>query len=167
MCVCVWVGACTDENWLELAKPVIEQRINKYANSEIRFNLMAIIANRQAEMQSTLAELEARERALQAKLDRLLAAADASDAMEVASSGANETHATPQVDDGPVLSKEQLQVQLRHNRAEQDELRTRLQHEEAKFKRWKVSRSRPFAVPFTHSHSHSLTPLPLLLLLLP
>lgn len=33
-------------DWLTVAKPVIEQRISKYAADEIHFNLMAIISDR-------------------------------------------------------------------------------------------------------------------------
>jgi len=36
-------GECTDENWLSKAREQIQKRIEKYAASEIRFNLLAII----------------------------------------------------------------------------------------------------------------------------
>jgi len=35
-------GECTDENWLQKARDQIQTRIQKYAQTEIRFNLLAI-----------------------------------------------------------------------------------------------------------------------------
>jgi ubiquitin carboxyl-terminal hydrolase L5 len=40
------LGECTDENWLELAKVEINERIKKYAENEIRFTLLALSANK-------------------------------------------------------------------------------------------------------------------------
>eukprot|EP00347_Sterkiella_histriomuscorum_P021219 403334786 len=39
-------GACTEENWLSLAREQIMKRIQKYENSELRFNLMAVVADK-------------------------------------------------------------------------------------------------------------------------
>ena len=41
----ILVGEC-EEDWLSVARPAIQQRINQYASSEIQFNLMAIVKNR-------------------------------------------------------------------------------------------------------------------------
>jgi len=53
-------GECTFDNWLKLATPVIQKRINKYSNSEIRFNLMAIIKDRKTLILESLNDLEKR-----------------------------------------------------------------------------------------------------------
>jgi len=44
----ILLGPCTDENWLAVAQPAIQKRIERYARSEIRFNLMAIVRKRSA-----------------------------------------------------------------------------------------------------------------------
>lgn len=36
----------SDDKWLSVASPAIEERIAKYSSGEIRFNLMAIVKNR-------------------------------------------------------------------------------------------------------------------------
>jgi len=44
-------------HWIELARPVIEKRINRYADGEIHFNLMAIISDRKMIYERQLAEV--------------------------------------------------------------------------------------------------------------
>lgn len=46
-----------NQHWVEFAKPVIETRINKYAEGEIHFNLMAIISDKKRAYERQLAEL--------------------------------------------------------------------------------------------------------------
>ena len=41
------LGVITDHNWLDVVRPVIEKRIQKYSEGEIHFNLMAIVSDRQ------------------------------------------------------------------------------------------------------------------------
>ncbi|KAK2565807.1 Ubiquitin carboxyl-terminal hydrolase isozyme L5 [Acropora cervicornis] len=40
------LGPCTPENWLNICKPIIEARMQKYSAEEIHFNLMAIVSSR-------------------------------------------------------------------------------------------------------------------------
>eukprot|EP00823_Brevimastigomonas_motovehiculus_P005234 TRINITY_DN373_c2_g1_i1.p1 TRINITY_DN373_c2_g1~~TRINITY_DN373_c2_g1_i1.p1 ORF type:complete len:360 (-),score=100.72 TRINITY_DN373_c2_g1_i1:236-1315(-) len=52
------LGDCTTENWLEKVAPIIKDRIARYSTKEIRFNLMAVIENRQEKYAKELKELE-------------------------------------------------------------------------------------------------------------
>ena len=51
-------GEVTEENWLAKAKEEIQKRIEKYASSEIRFNLLAVIDDRKVKAEKELAALE-------------------------------------------------------------------------------------------------------------
>ncbi|KAK0149143.1 Ubiquitin carboxyl-terminal hydrolase isozyme L5 [Merluccius polli] len=40
------LGVCNQDDWINAVRPVIEKRIQKYSEGEIRFNLMAIVSDR-------------------------------------------------------------------------------------------------------------------------
>lgn len=67
--------ASNGESWLQVACPVIQQRIEKYSASEIRFNLLALIRNRIQLHQDNIAELLEQEQtpSVVAELERLQA----------------------------------------------------------------------------------------------
>mmetsp|Transcript_98284 Transcript_98284/g.281216 ORF Transcript_98284/g.281216 Transcript_98284/m.281216 type:complete len:346 (-) Transcript_98284:97-1134(-) len=64
----ILVGEC-EEDWLSVARPAIQQRINQYASSEIQFNLMAIVKNRKEGYQAEMAVQEARKTVVDAKIN--------------------------------------------------------------------------------------------------
>ena len=53
-------GACGETDWLNRACPVIRERIEKYASSEIRFNLMALVRDKKDILEEKIATATAR-----------------------------------------------------------------------------------------------------------
>ncbi|KAM8822292.1 ubiquitin carboxyl-terminal hydrolase isozyme L5 [Synchiropus picturatus] len=52
------LGACTQDDWIGAVRPVIEKRIQKYSEGEIRFNLMAIVSDRKMIYERRIGELQ-------------------------------------------------------------------------------------------------------------
>jgi len=46
------------KDWTQVVRPVLQERINKYSEGEIHFNLMAVVSDRKIHYQKKLAELE-------------------------------------------------------------------------------------------------------------
>uniref|UniRef100_A0A8C1WV33 Ubiquitin carboxyl-terminal hydrolase n=1 Tax=Cyprinus carpio TaxID=7962 RepID=A0A8C1WV33_CYPCA len=53
------LGACDQDDWISAVRPVIEKRIQKYSEGEIRFNLMAIVSDRKMIYEKKIVELQA------------------------------------------------------------------------------------------------------------
>uniref|UniRef100_A0A915BYL9 Ubiquitin carboxyl-terminal hydrolase n=2 Tax=Parascaris univalens TaxID=6257 RepID=A0A915BYL9_PARUN len=64
------------QDWLDVVRPIIDKRIQKYSEGEIHFNLMAVISDRKMKYQKQLAELAEMgvEREQMAHLEALIAA---------------------------------------------------------------------------------------------
>ncbi|MGH0166225.1 UNVERIFIED_CONTAM: hypothetical protein FKN15_071052 [Acipenser sinensis] len=52
------LGVCNQDDWIGAVRPVIEKRIQKYSEGEIRFNLMAIVSDRKLVYERKIAELQ-------------------------------------------------------------------------------------------------------------
>ncbi|CAG8515671.1 15072_t:CDS:10 [Acaulospora colombiana] len=52
------LGPCTEDDWLEKVRPVIHERMARYASAEIRFNLLALIKNREDVYQARINEID-------------------------------------------------------------------------------------------------------------
>ena len=83
----ICLGDATEEDWLDVVRPVIQKRIEQYSSKEIRFNLMGLIADRrevlleeqvtiEKERNMTVGKVQARSGKLptQAELEALAAA---------------------------------------------------------------------------------------------
>jgi len=53
------LGVCNQDDWINAVRPVIEKRIQKYSEGEIRFNLMAIVSDRKMIYERKITELQA------------------------------------------------------------------------------------------------------------
>lgn len=104
---------CTEADWLDKVCPVISERIEKYSKSEIRFNLMAVIRNRQQLLGEQVLALERQKESIQAKL-----------------SGVQEEAG------GLPDSPEELQTMLADIDAQLPSLREQMASEQDKFARW-------------------------------
>eukprot|EP00696_Hemimastix_kukwesjijk_P013033 gnl/Hemi2/26368_TR8850_c0_g1_i1.p1 gnl/Hemi2/26368_TR8850_c0_g1~~gnl/Hemi2/26368_TR8850_c0_g1_i1.p1 ORF type:complete len:346 (-),score=93.92 gnl/Hemi2/26368_TR8850_c0_g1_i1:71-1108(-) len=51
------LGACTEANWVEVATPEIQRRIDLYSQSEIRFNVMAVVKDQRLRHQEKIDSL--------------------------------------------------------------------------------------------------------------
>jgi ubiquitin carboxyl-terminal hydrolase L5 len=55
-------GPCTEDDWLEKVRPVIQERMSRYTSAEIRFNLLALIKNREDVYRTRIGEIDERMR---------------------------------------------------------------------------------------------------------
>ncbi|CAI0464283.1 unnamed protein product [Linum tenue] len=114
------LGQCSNDlDWLKLVGPVIQERIERYAKSEIRFNLLAVIKNSKKMYTAELKEL-------QRQRERILAASQA----EGASGGSYES-----------MSKS-LSESLSEVNSGIETTTAKILMEEEKFKKWRTENIR-------------------------
>ncbi|KAG0504764.1 hypothetical protein M758_N020500 [Ceratodon purpureus] len=130
------LGECGAEgpdgtDWLQMVQPVIQERIEKYSKSEIRFNLMAVIKNRKDIYNAEVAELEERRARLWDRIEK--AEGKGNDAMDV-DSGEEEA--------GGPASLEKLRNELADVESEIAKVQDKIAMEDEKFRKWKTENIR-------------------------
>lgn len=120
----------SQENWLAAARGAIQARLQQYAAKEIRFNLMALIGNRSAQLTKRIAQVQ---RELGLPTDGAAAMDTSSDSAASAASAATPASAATSASStsDPLLLREEL-----------EELQRQLQEEESKMSRWRVENAR-------------------------
>jgi len=131
----IQLGECTSENWLQRIMPEIQKRIERYSQSEIRFNLMALIKSPTVRLEEERNALQTRKSALENKLNQ------GAEAMDV------------DVPDLPTTPEAQT-AELARVTQELSDCEAKLRTETEKLKSWKVENIRrkhnyiPFIVNF-------------------
>eukprot|EP00246_Nothoceros_aenigmaticus_P002453 TRINITY_DN13323_c0_g2_i1.p1 TRINITY_DN13323_c0_g2~~TRINITY_DN13323_c0_g2_i1.p1 ORF type:complete len:334 (+),score=69.72 TRINITY_DN13323_c0_g2_i1:114-1115(+) len=131
------LGPCGDGgpdniDWLKMVQPVIQERIEKYAKSEIRFNLMAVIKNRKDIYTTRVAELENQRAHMLGEVKR-------EDAMDI--------------DSAAISSVGDLRYSLADIGTEIAKLNEQIILEEEKFKKWRTEniRRKHSYIPFLYN----------------
>eukprot|EP00808_Paulinella_micropora_P019029 g25245.t1 len=57
----ILLGDCTEDNWLDKVTPHIQERIARYSEKEVRFNLLALVRNRTEVLNEELETLQAQD----------------------------------------------------------------------------------------------------------
>ena len=120
-------GGASGSEWLRLAKQSIERRVDKYADKEIRFNLLAIVRNRKQVLQEHISSIRKRKQELQQQQP-----ADADTVMADAASAASASAAAGGDSAAELLRLEQEEADAERLLAE----------EEVKYGKWRVENAR-------------------------
>jgi len=122
----ICLGECTQDDWVDKARPVIQKRIEKYSKSEIRFNLMAVIGNKKQKLTKTLEQLEKKLVATQARL-LVLQQGTSADGMDI---------------DGLPTTVDEAQASIQRIQEEISSTQQGIAAEEEKFRSWKAENVR-------------------------
>jgi len=126
----VRIGACSESNWLDVARAAIQERVQRYASKEIRFNLMAIVKNRKDLHMEQINAVRSRRLQLEQRFATLQSPNLASSAMDTTDDVIGS------------MSLDEVKNALRLNEEEEKQLLQLLQDEEVKFQRWKIENVR-------------------------
>lgn len=117
------LGPCDESNWVDVLCPIIQKRIERYAQSEIRFNLMAIVKDREAVISEQIEDVEAQ-----------LLSLGAGESMDVRSDDAAESESSSSSTDS---SEEVGRLKVELSRLQND-----LESEKEKKQKWKDENQR-------------------------
>jgi len=132
----IFLGECgPSEDWLDKVFPIIQQRIDRYARSEIRFNLLAVIRDRRTFIKEQISSLEKQKTPIMDRINELKTSGInvPLDIVSHLPSDLSELSARVEAIDGEI-----------------DSLRHKLEQEQEKFRQWKMEniRRRHNYVPF-------------------
>jgi len=120
----ILLGDCTLENWLEKARPAIQERIKKYSEKEVRFNLLAIVKDRTQVYKEELKEIEEKKKKAEAKISKL----------ESSAGGGMDTTD----EDGLPSTIPELQSFIQTKILEEKDIHEKMKREEDKLHKWRV-----------------------------
>lgn len=123
------LGPCTPENWLNICKPIIEARMQKYSAEEIHFNLMAIVSSRKTIHLKDMDHLNQKKTQILDRLEELKS--------QTATEG-GETMETDQM----AASVSELQAVVKNIDRDISRLQTLIEAEDDKMLRYKVENIR-------------------------
>ena len=149
----VCLGEVGPSNWLELVAPIIQRRIETYSKAEIRFNLMAVTADRRERL---LAERAAAEKERNMTIGKVQSRTAQIPSQEELDRRAATTPAPPPMGEVSVdeRSVEELINALAHATARSAQLQQMIAMEDQRVEQWKVENARrrhnyvPFIVNF-------------------
>jgi len=124
----ILLGDCTLENWLEKVRAPIQDRIRKYSEKEVRFNLLAIVKDRTTVYKEEVKSLQQKKAKVEAKIARL----------ESTQSGAMDTSA----DDKLPTTVPELKSLVQTTTLEEKSLNEKITREQEKLHKWKVENIR-------------------------
>lgn len=124
---------CAASDWVEEIKPILAERMEKFAGNEIRFNLMAIVKNKRDEMRKKLNLINLQIVSVKTKLMSLDQEVEG-DEME---GEFDEEYFMGLTDDIDVLKAMIVEMS-----EEKEKLREELQRENGKYEKWMVENQR-------------------------
>lgn len=121
------LGPCDQDNWLSVAKPLLDERMQSFSEGEIHFNLMAIVGDRRKRFQNEIDKLEAQQDIAAKMIEAIVGGTDVE-----AVAGGSDLPPDPEV----------LQTVIDSSQAEIANLLDNITEEERKMEQYKIENIR-------------------------
>lgn len=148
----ICLGECSGDDWMEVARPQIQRRIEQYSKSEIRFNLMAIIRNRKDMLLEEQQLIDKEKERTIGRIQSRGGTLPSSSELELLAS--QHPKGTMSTEDGKDMSMEEFFIVLAKLQERSQQIKDSVKAEDEKFQHWKVENIRrkhnyiPFLVNF-------------------